>query len=80
MTNLAKIKALTVISRTSVMKYRDVGARNIKEIGKSLGVANILEGSVRRDKDRVAVNVQLIDACSDRHIGRNATTHTSRIR
>src|SRR5262245_23936616 len=60
LTNLAKIKALTVISRTSVMKYRDVGARDIKEIGKSLGVANILEGSVRRDKDRVAVNVQLI--------------------
>ena len=68
LTNLAKIKALTVISRTSVMKYRDVGARNLKEIGKSLGVANILEGSVRREKNRVAVNVQLIDALSDRHI------------
>ncbi len=68
LTNLAKIKALTVISRTSVMKYRDVGARNIKDIGKSLGVANILEGSVRRDKNRVAVNVQLIDALADRHI------------
>ena len=62
LTNLAKIKALTVISRTSVMKYRDVGARNLKEIGKSLGVATILEGSVRREKNRVAVNVQLIDA------------------
>ena len=68
LTNLAKIKALTVISRTSVMKYRDVGARNVKDIGKSLGVANILEGSVRRDKDRVAVNVQLIDAFNDRHV------------
>ena len=68
LTNLAKIKALTVISRTSVMKYRDVGARDIKEIGKSLGVANVLEGSVRRDKDQVAVNVQLIDAFSDRQI------------
>ena len=68
LTNLAKIKALTVISRTSVMKYRDVGARDIKEIGKSLGVANVLEGSVRRDKDQVAVNVQLIDAFTDRHI------------
>src|SRR5712691_5540547 len=56
LTNLAKIKALTVISRTSVMKYRDVGARDIRDIGKLLGVANILEGSVRRDKDRVAVN------------------------
>jgi TolB-like protein/Flp pilus assembly protein TadD len=68
LTNLAKIQALTVISRTSVMKYRDVGARDIKEIGKSLGVANILEGSVRREKDRVAVNVQLIDARRDRHL------------
>ena len=68
LTNLAKIQALTVISRTSVMKYRDVGARDIKEIGRSLGVANILEGSVRREKDRVAVNVQLIDAQRDRHL------------
>ena len=68
LTNLAKIQALTVISRTSVMKYRDIGARDIKEIGKSLGVANILEGSVRREKDRVAVNVQLIDARRDRHL------------
>jgi TolB-like protein/Flp pilus assembly protein TadD len=68
LTNLAKIQDLTVISRTSVMKYRDAGARNIKEIGKSLGVANILEGSVRREKDRVAVNVQLIDARRDSHL------------
>ena len=68
LTNLAKIQALTVISRTSVMKYRDADTRDIKEIGKSLGVANILEGSVRREKDRVAVNVQLIDARRDRHL------------
>jgi TolB-like protein/Flp pilus assembly protein TadD len=71
LTNLAKIQALTVISRTSVMKYRDARARDIKEIGKSLGVANILEGSVRREKDRVAVNVQLIDARRDRHLWAN---------
>ncbi len=50
LTNLAKIQALTVISRTSVMKYRDVETRNIKEIGQTLGVATILEGSVRRKK------------------------------
>ena len=68
LTNLAKIQDLTVISRTSVMKYRDVASRDIKEIGKSLGVANILEGSVRREGDRVAVNVQLIDARYDRHL------------
>jgi TolB-like protein/Flp pilus assembly protein TadD len=68
LTNLAQIKDLKVISRTSVMKYRDPATRNMREIGKSLGAANILEGSVRRLKDRIAVNVQLIDAQSDRHI------------
>ncbi len=68
LTNLAKIQALTVISRTSVMKYRDVEKRDIREIGKTLGVATILEGSVRREKDRVVVNVQLIDAERDRHL------------
>jgi len=68
LTNLAKIKALKVISRTSVMKYRNTDTRNIQEIGKSLGVANILEGSVRRLVDRIAVNVQLIDSSTDRHI------------
>ncbi len=68
LTNLAKIQALTVISRTSVMRYRNTGTRDIKEIGKSLGVANILEGSVRREGNRVVVNVQLIDALNDRHI------------
>jgi len=68
LTNLAQIKDLKVISRTSVMKYRDPATRNIREIGKSLGAANILEGSVRRLEDRIAVNVQLIDARTDRHI------------
>jgi TolB-like protein/Flp pilus assembly protein TadD len=68
LTNLARIKALKVISRTSVMKYRNADTRNIQEIGKSLGAAHILEGSVRRLADRIAVNVQLIDASTDRHI------------
>jgi len=68
LTILAKIKDLKVISRTSVMKYRDTGKRNIQEIGKSLGVAHILEGSVRRLAERIAVNVQLVDASTDRQI------------
>ena len=68
LTNLARIKALKVISRTSVMKYRKTDTRNIQEIGKSLGAADILEGSVRRFGDRIAVNVQLIDSSADRHI------------
>jgi TolB-like protein/Flp pilus assembly protein TadD len=68
LTNLAKIKDLKVISRTSVMRYRKAEVRNIREIGKSLGAAHILEGSVRRLGDRIAVNVQLIDTRTDRHI------------
>ncbi|HEX3816765.1 MAG TPA: tetratricopeptide repeat protein, partial [Chthoniobacterales bacterium] len=68
LTDLAKIKDLKVISRTSVMKYRDTENRDIRQIGDSLGVANILEGSVRRAGNRVAVNVQLIDAETDHHL------------
>lgn len=67
LTNLARISDLKVISRTSVMGYRG-GGRNLREIARALDVANILEGSVRREKDRVLVNVQLIDAQHDRHI------------
>jgi serine/threonine protein kinase len=68
LTSLATIKELKVISRTSVMAYRDAGARNTRQIGQTLGVANVLEGSVRRVGDRVAVNVQLIDTRTDRHL------------
>ena len=68
LTSLAKIKDLKVISRTSVMSYRNKGARNLREIGKELGVASVLEGSVRRVGNRVLVNVQLIDTASDQHI------------
>src|SRR5213595_356103 len=67
LTNLSKIGDLKVISRTSVMSYRD-GARNAREIGKALGVSNILEGSVRRSGNKVRVNVQLIDATNDQHV------------
>ncbi len=76
LTNLARIKALRVISRTSVMKYRDTGERNIRAIAETLGVANVLEGSVRRERDRVVVNAQLIDARSDRHIWANRYDRT----
>src|SRR4030095_6703289 len=76
LTNLAKIKDLRVISRTSVSKYRDIGERNIRAIAETLGVANILEGSVRRDRDRVVVNAQLIDARSDRHLWANRYDRT----
>ena len=68
LTNLARIRDLKVISRTSVMPYRGAAPHNAREIGKALGVASILEGSVRRDGNRVRVNVQLIDASNDKHI------------
>src|SRR3954471_15620625 len=68
LTSLAKIKDLKVISRTSVMGYRNKGARNLREIGKELGVASVLEGSVRRVGNRVLVNVQLIDTAADQHL------------
>ena len=67
LTNLSKISDLRVISRTSVMQYRGQ-APNIREIGKALGVSNILEGSVRRSGNRVRVNAQLIDANTDEHL------------
>jgi TolB-like protein/class 3 adenylate cyclase/Flp pilus assembly protein TadD len=69
LTSLTKISDLKVISRTSVMQYRGTGAaRNLREIAQALGVANILEGSVRRAGNRVLISVQLIDARNDRHI------------
>ncbi len=71
LTTLAKIKDLRVISRSSVMGFRDVAAQNLRQIGKTLGVANVLEGSVRREGDRVVVNVQLVDAQSARQIWAN---------
>ena len=67
LTNLSKIGDLKVISRTSVMPYRGK-ASNVREIGKALGVATILEGSVRRIGNRVRVNVQLINASNDEHM------------
>src|SRR5438067_481093 len=68
LTNLSKIGDLKVISRMSVMSYRGEGTRNAREIGKALGVATLLEGSVRRVGNRVRVNVQLINASNDEHI------------
>jgi TolB-like protein/Tfp pilus assembly protein PilF len=70
LTNLSKIGDLRVISRTSVMQYRG-RPTNLREIGKALGVSNILEGSVRRSGNRVRVNVQLIDANTDEHVWAN---------
>jgi TolB-like protein/Tfp pilus assembly protein PilF len=67
LTNLSKVGDLKVISRTSVMPYRGKTS-SVREIGKALGVGAILEGSVRRDGNRVRVNVQLINAENDEHM------------
>jgi len=67
LTNLSKISDLKVISRTSVMPYRGKGS-NVREIGKALGVATLLEGSVRRVGNRVRVAVQLINTENDEHL------------
>jgi TolB-like protein/Tfp pilus assembly protein PilF len=76
LTSLAKIKDLRVTSRSSVMKFRDAAEQNLRQIGKALGVANVLEGSVRREGDRVVVNVQLVDAQSARQIWANRYDRT----
>ncbi len=67
LTQLSKVSALKVISRTSVDKFRDTKL-STKEIAGQLGVSSILEGGVQRAGDRVRINVQLIDAASDAHL------------
>ena len=67
-TDLAKVADLKVISRTSSMQYKTGTTRNLREIGKGLGVAHIVEGSVQRISGRVRVTAQLIDARTDTHI------------
>lgn len=66
--NLAKVADLKVISRSSVMVYKAGEPRNVREIGRQLGVAHLLEGSVQRTKNRVKVMAQLIDARTDAHL------------
>jgi serine/threonine protein kinase/Flp pilus assembly protein TadD len=67
LTRLAGIADLKVISRTSTQLYQSK-PRNLREIAKQLGVANILEGSVQKAADQVRVNVQLINAQTDSHL------------
>ena len=64
---LAKVRALKVISRTSVVQYKG-GQKNISEIGRELNVDALMEGSVQRVGDRIKITVQLIDTANDHHI------------
>ena len=67
--SLAKISDLRVASRSSVMAYRNLATRpSLREIGQALGVAHVLDGSVRRSGSRVRVVVQLVDTRNDRQI------------
>src|SRR3989442_8053019 len=65
--HLSKIRALKVISRTSVMPFKQ-RQRSLKEIAARLEAATLLDGSVRRAGDRVRIVAQLVDAATDRHL------------
>jgi TolB-like protein/Flp pilus assembly protein TadD len=67
LTTLSKVAALKVISRTSVLEYRQT-TKKIRQIGRELGAANILEGGVQQAGNNVRINVQLIDAGTDEHL------------
>jgi TolB-like protein/class 3 adenylate cyclase/Tfp pilus assembly protein PilF len=68
LTHLAKIADLKIICRISVMQYKSGVARNLREIGEQLGVANAVQGSVQRSGNRVRVNAQLVDTRTDRQL------------
>jgi TolB-like protein/Tfp pilus assembly protein PilF len=68
LTDLARVADLKVISRSSVMQYRNAASRNLREIAGQLHVVYLLEGSVQRAGGKVRVNAQLIDARNDSHV------------
>ena len=67
-TQLSKLGDLKVISRTSVMRYRQRADKSLRDIARALGVATIVEGSVRQVQDRVRITAQLVDAETDQHL------------
>ncbi|MSU51759.1 MAG: TIR domain-containing protein [Opitutus sp.] len=73
-TNLQKIRDLKVISRTSVLAYRDAAARNLKKIADDLGVATVVEGNVRRVGKQVRVNAKLIVARTEESLWADSLT------
>jgi TolB-like protein len=66
-TNLAKVTALRVVSRTSIMRFKGTD-RSLPAIAAELGVDVIVEGSAVRDGDRIRITAQLIDAATDQHL------------
>ena len=74
-TDLAQIRELKVVSKTSIMQYK--GTRTpLPQIGRELGVDAVVEGSVLRSGDRVRITAQLIRTATDRHIWAEATMAT----
>ena len=67
LTRLSRLRELKVIARTSVMRYKATD-KSIKEIGEELGVATILEGSIRREGDNIRVTAQLIKVKDESHL------------
>jgi TolB-like protein/DNA-binding SARP family transcriptional activator/Flp pilus assembly protein TadD len=67
LTSLSRISSLRVISRTSVLAYRPT-EKTLRQVARELGVSHVLEGSVRRDGERVLITAQLIDARTDHHL------------
>jgi eukaryotic-like serine/threonine-protein kinase len=76
-TELSRIRALKVISRTSVMQYKDA-KKPLPQIASALGVKGVVEGSVMRAGDSVRITVQLIDAESDRHLWAESYTREAK--
>ena len=72
LTRLAKTAEVKVISRTSTQRFKS-SPDNLPQIAQQLGVENILEGSVQKPSDQVRVNVQLIHAATDTHLGLKPT-------
>lgn len=71
LTDLAQVRALRVVSRTSAMRYKGT-RKSLPEIARELSVDRVVEGSVIRSGDRVRITVQLIDAKTDHHVWANA--------
>lgn len=70
-TGLAKITSLRVVSRTSIMRYKNT-QKSLPEIGKELSVDAIVEGSVQREGDRVRISARLVRAATDQHMWADA--------
>jgi adenylate cyclase len=66
--SLSKIRGLSVIARTSVMKYKEAPDKDVTDIGKELRVGTVLEGSVRKFRNKVRITVQLIDVATQEHL------------